>query len=176
MTNKASSFPAAPAIGPLDRYGGKIAALGELPIHALGNDYTIDGNGTVNSLPALAAGVTITARITGSPTFTHSARLICQSGVSYSAAPGDFLFFRSDGDGAWRLYAISRPSIYAAPFDALAYNGMQVNGSCEVDQVNVGGLVSNVNGYAIDGMKVIKTGTMVLASQQVADAPAGLTN
>jgi hypothetical protein len=34
MTNKASSFPAASSIGPLHRHGGRIAALGELPIHA----------------------------------------------------------------------------------------------------------------------------------------------
>ena len=69
-----------------------------------------------------------------------------------------------------------RENIYAAPFDALAYNGMQINGSCDVDQVNAGASVAGVNGYAIDGWQVTKGGTMVLSSQQVTDAPPGLSN
>jgi hypothetical protein len=62
MTNKASSFPAAPAIGSLHRYGGKITALGELPIHALGDSFTVDGNGTILSFPTLQPGVTVMCR------------------------------------------------------------------------------------------------------------------
>ena len=65
---------------------------------------------------------------------------------------------------------------FPAPINALAYNNIIINGGMDVDQVNVGALVSGINGYAVDGYQVLKTGTMVLASQQVADAPAGLTN
>jgi hypothetical protein len=37
MTNEASSFPIAPAVGPFHRYGGRIAALGEAsPTHQSG--------------------------------------------------------------------------------------------------------------------------------------------
>ncbi len=104
MTNKASSFPAAASIGPLHRHGGRIDALGELPIHALGDDYTVVGNGTVLSLPALNAGVTVALSITGTPTFKNSARLICPNGVDYVAGPGDLAVARSAGDGVWRLF------------------------------------------------------------------------
>ena len=44
----------------------------------------------------------------------------------------------------------SRKSIYAAPFDALAYNGMQINGSMEVSQEN-GGTLQPINRYPADG-------------------------
>ena len=37
---------------------------------------------------------------------------------------------------------------YAAPLDALAYNGMQINGAMDVNQLGVG---STVNGYVCDG-------------------------
>ena len=54
MTNRASSF-GMPSSGPLHRHGGKITALGELPIHALGDDYTVDGNGGPDSCASHAA-------------------------------------------------------------------------------------------------------------------------
>jgi F5/8 type C domain len=108
----ASPFRAAPSL-PLDRrYGGKITAYDQLPIHALGDQYVVEGNGTVTSLPALPIGETVMLEITGSPTFTHSAKLICQNALSYSALPGDLLILRSDGDGIWRVYVI--PNIQAA--------------------------------------------------------------
>lgn len=71
-------------------------------------------------------------------------------------------------------------SVPAAPLDAMAYNGLQMNGSCEVDQEHAGALVSGINGASsfsiLDGWRVAATGTMVLAAQQVTDAPLGLTN
>jgi hypothetical protein len=48
----------------------------------------------------------------------------------------------------------SRASIYAAPFDALAYSGMQINGSMDVSQENGFTAVALPNGtpkYVIDG-------------------------
>jgi hypothetical protein len=57
----------------------------------------------------------------------------------------------------------ARKNVYAAPFDALAYNGMQINGAMEVNQ---SGLVSTaVNGaYVIDGWAHVGVGTMGLSS------------
>jgi hypothetical protein len=55
-------------------------------------------------------------------------------------------------------------------------NNLVINGAMEVDQINLGTLVAGVNGYAIDMFKVTKSGTQVLASQQVADAPPGLSS
>ncbi len=50
---------------------------------------------------------------------------------------------------------------YAAPFDALAYNGMQTNGSFDVSQEK--GFATPVNtGYGCDGWAVYKSGTMVV--------------
>jgi hypothetical protein len=106
MTNKASSFPAAPAIGPLHRYGGRITALGELPIHSLGDSYVVDGNGTVMSLPALQEGVTIFLTMAGTPTFVNSRVLVCPGGVNYVASAGDLVIARSKQDGVWQLYAL----------------------------------------------------------------------
>lgn len=111
MTNKASSFPAAAAIPPLRRYGGRIAALGELPIHALGDTYTVDGNGTVLRLPALPHGVPIHCVFTGTPTFVNSAFLKMQGGVNYTFSVGDAAIFLSDGSGVWRCYVLPATAV-----------------------------------------------------------------
>jgi hypothetical protein len=67
------------------------------------------------------------------------------------------------------------PKIYAAPFDALAYNGMQINGSMEVSQE----LTSRTtDGYFIDGWRVDHVGTLAfVAATWPADSttPAGFT-
>jgi hypothetical protein len=102
----ASPFRAAASL-PVDRrYGGRIVALDQLPIHALGDNYTVDGNGTVTSLPSLPIGETVILRMTGAPTFTNSARLICPGNLDYKATAGDAVIARSDGDGVWRLIVL----------------------------------------------------------------------
>src|SRR5258708_10764511 len=124
MTNAASSFPSPTHNGPLHRHGGRIDALGELPIHALGDDYTVVGNGTVLSLPALNAGLTVALSITGTQTFKNSARLICPNGVDYVAGPGDLAVARSSGDGVWRLF-VSPASGVALADRALSLSSTQ---------------------------------------------------
>jgi hypothetical protein len=61
----------------------------------------------------------------------------------------------------------------AAPFDALAYNGMQVNGSMDVSQANATNAVIG-SGYVLDGWAV--QGTVATSSAQIADAPPGYNN
>jgi hypothetical protein len=67
----------------------------------------------------------------------------------------------------------------AAPIDALAYNGLQVNGGMEVDQEHAGAATTlTATGavqtrYLIDGVMAAYRGTFVAAGQQVSDAPAG---
>jgi hypothetical protein len=61
----------------------------------------------------------------------------------------------------------ARQNIYAAPFDAMAYNGMQINGSMEVSQERGTAGISINNEYLCDGWKTIKNGTMVLTGQAV---------
>ena len=63
--------------------------------------------------------------------------------------------------------SLFRSNIYAAPLDALAYNGLQINGSMDVNQGS---------SYVVDGWNVSTSGTVVIAKLQVADAPPGYTN
>jgi len=53
--------------------------------------------------------------------------------------------------------ATARKNIYAAPFDALAYNGMQINGSMEVSQ-ELGTAGRNTNGHVCDGWQLQSDG------------------
>ena len=55
----------------------------------------------------------------------------------------------------------ARSNIYAAPFDAMAYSGMQINGSMEVSQ-ELGTSGTSTNGaFPADGWRLFKNGTMV---------------
>ena len=65
----------------------------------------------------------------------------------------------------------ARTNVYAAPFDALAYSGMQVNGNMEVSQER-GTSAVTTGSYVVDGWAVAVSGAAISA-QQVADAPDG---
>jgi hypothetical protein len=61
----------------------------------------------------------------------------------------------------------ARKNIYAAPFDAMAYSGLQVNGAGDVDQTGLGDVISTnyALNYFIDGWAVQGSpGATVLAS------------
>ena len=63
-----------------------------------------------------------------------------------------------------------RENIYAAPFDALAYNGMQVNGSMDVGQERGTGTNTANNTYTLDGWNVGWNGTMAISSSQASSS------
>jgi hypothetical protein len=106
MTNKAASF-GGHSPGLLHQHGGKISSLtGELSIHAMGDDYTVEDSGTITSLPTVNVGVSAVLRILNAPTFTNSPNLLCPNGLDYQGLPGDLILARSDGDGVWRLFPI----------------------------------------------------------------------
>ena len=65
---------------------------------------------------------------------------------------------------------VSRQSIFAAPFDALAYNGMQINGSMEVSQERGSTLTATDNTFVVDGWKLRNTTTGVVNGSQFAAA------
>ena len=67
-----------------------------------------------------------------------------------------------------------RQNVYAAPFDALAYNGMQINGSAEVTQINGTNAITGT-GYVVDGIEVQANGPSFSAVQST-DAPLGYLN
>ena len=69
--------------------------------------------------------------------------------------------------------AQGRENLYAAPFDALAYNGMQVNGNMEVSQAFLSTLLTG-GGYMVDRWANVPTATVAIMNwQQVTDAPPG---
>lgn len=83
---------------------------------------------------------------------------------------GSALFTAADASAA-------RSNIYAAPFDALAYSGMQINGSMEVSQEFGTATRAIPTGtqflYAIDCWRFDKSGSSALSAQQVASGLPG---
>jgi hypothetical protein len=78
--------------------------------------------------------------------------------------------------------AATRAQLYAAPFDALAFSGFQINGGMEISQENgtssvtLTGSGSLQTRYIVDGVMAAWRGTFVAAGQQVTDAPPGYRN
>jgi len=72
----------------------------------------------------------------------------------------------------------ARQNIYAAPFDAMAYNGMQINGSMDISQevAAAGVSVSNTTKYPVDQWALASTGSQVVSGVQNAAAPPGFVN
>jgi len=71
--------------------------------------------------------------------------------------------------------AVARNNIAAAPLDALAYNGMQINGSMEVSQENgtTDVLVSNTSKNVIDNWRLHSGGVQTVGGQQVTSSAPG---
>jgi len=69
----------------------------------------------------------------------------------------------------------TRALLAAAPIDALAFGGMQINGGMEVSQENGSNsvTVSSAAKYIVDGIQVEAAGTMVVVAKQDA-APTGM--
>ena len=71
----------------------------------------------------------------------------------------------------------ARQNIYAAPFDAMAYNGMQINGSMEVSQESGTATVAVANALknTLDGWIFYSSGAQTMNCQQIATGPAGFS-
>ena|ERR1041385_8662813 len=75
--------------------------------------------------------------------------------------------------------AATRGQLYAAPFDALAHSGLQVNGGMEVSQesgtnsISLTASASFAVTQLLDGARAYTQGTFVANAQQVTDAPPG---
>jgi len=74
----------------------------------------------------------------------------------------------------WILLSASGAA--TAPFDALAFSGMQINGAMEISQEKGTTATAFTSNHIVDGWIAVKSGTMVTSGQQVADAPVGYTN
>jgi len=64
------------------------------------------------------------------------------------------------------VWAAAGPTVPATPFDALAYNGMQINGSMDVSQERGTVGTTVVNTFVMDGWRFVFGGTMVVTAAQ----------
>ena len=103
--------------------------------------------------------------------------------------PGDYWYDLSTGvlsvrinDGNSSQWVKVSPgggggNVYAAPFDAMAYSGMQINGSMEISQEFGTTGTSTALKYVVDGFMLDFTGGVTAASAvQVVDGPPGFVN
>lgn len=143
---------------------------------------TVTGTTTVTSFGSTApTGAKKFISFSGALTLTHNATsLILLTGASRTTAAGDCGVYRHEGSGNWREVSFSRAGAPAAPFDALAFNGMQVDGSGDVSQVNGTAqltLASNTETYLTDTWLAAyqNTGAVVKARQLSSGSfPGGL--
>lgn len=86
--------------------------------------------------------------------------------VMPTAAPGDAIRFGAAQALTAAQQTQARQNSYAAPLDALAYSGMQVNGSMDVSQEKGASsiTIANTGLYAIDGWRVLSGGPQILAA------------
>jgi predicted methyltransferase len=190
-----SPFRAAGSL-PLDRrFGGKITAYDQLPIHALGNQYVVEGSGTVTSLPALPMGETVFLQMAGTPTFANSAKLICPNSTNYTAVAGDLVITRSKGDGVWQVYVLPNDAEFPRTSTAQSLNDTQkaqgranlgvekknyiINGAMMASQENGATAVTADATYPVDMFAIRKStaGTAAFNAAQVASlTPGGSPN
>jgi hypothetical protein len=169
-----------------DVHGADIASAATLNLEtATGDLVDVTGITTITAV-TLSEGHERTVRFTGILTLTNGASLVNITGANIATAAGDFAKFRGYAAGVVRMISYTRadgtpigaaatvrPYIYAAPFDALAFNGMQVNGSMEASQENGTTevtLVIDTPKYVVDmvnGLYVHGAATAVIKGQQV---------
>jgi len=89
-----------------------------------------------------------------------------------------------NGGAQWVAIADPANTAYAAPFDAMAYSGMQINGSMEVSQELGAGNLTSVAGvtfskYILDGwvgIAILPTGSVTFGQTPMAAEVPGLQN
>lgn len=138
------------------------------------------GEGTYNTGTGVLARTTVTYNSSGTGTGTG------QSGagtkINFSTVPQvavvalkeDLLAIEEANAFSATQQAQARSNIFAAPFDAMGYTGMQINGAMEVSQENVGNQFTFGNvtpAYIADGFISIyahTAATAVIKGQQIA--------
>lgn len=141
-----------------------------------GNDFEI-GVGTYT-----ASGTTLsrtTVRLSKISGTSGTTKINCSGAqvVYLSPAKEDLISVSADNSFTATEQAQARKNVYAAPFDALAYNGMQLNGSMEVSQENVTTAVTVSTGEdknTVDCFRVKTSGAAVISAvQDTASSPDG---
>jgi len=110
-----------------------------------------------DALRVLKAGDTMSGHLS-LPTAPAAANAVRKDYVDTSDALKADKTYTDTQDAA----TLAAAKVYAAPLDALAYSGMQINGSMEVGQEK--GTNGSTAGYACDGWALSKVGTMVITA------------
>jgi hypothetical protein len=106
---------------------------------------------------AFAGTVTIGEALANPP--TNQNVVVEARDLGDTVSPGR-KYVREKKAGTWGSWG---EGVYAAPFDALAYSGMQINGSMEVSQ-ELGGAGRATIGYICDGWKTYFAGSMAISA------------
>jgi hypothetical protein len=145
-------FPASPSVG--QKYPA--SPIAGIPQYTWdGEKWTTQGGSIVSATPGTAL-----------PLMDAKPALV---GVSTNFSredhvhPVDTKAVRSDVATLWTpaQQQLARQNAYAAPFDAMAYGGMQINGGFEVSQEKGGGGTSTSGVYICDGWRLGFSGAMV---------------
>jgi hypothetical protein len=87
-----------------NRYGGHVMAQARLPLLVgIADTWRVDGNGTIQALPAWPIGTSVTLIVMGTQTYVASSNLVCPMNRNISAVSGDLILAMSLGDGKWTL-------------------------------------------------------------------------
>jgi hypothetical protein len=118
---------------------------------------------------AFAGTVTIGEALANPP--TNQNVVVEARDLGDTVSPGR-KYVREKKAGTWGSWG---EGVYAAPLDALAYNGMQVNGALDLSQEKGSTLLTNITTatYLADNWWTLKSSSAVCNSQLVTDAPAG---
>ena len=103
-------------------------------------------------MPLFATGVATFTGTNGTGTFVRTDSPVF-TGDARAVTPAT-----TDNDTSIATTAFVKAS--AAPFDALAYNGMQINGGMDISQETAFGTGVTANGYVCDGWVHFHAGTM----------------
>jgi hypothetical protein len=123
-----------------------------------------------------SSGTTLTRSVLKSTNSNNAINLSGAAQVFIAAATEDILSFSADQNRTAAEQAQARKNLYAAPFDALAYNGLQVNGAMAHSQQNGTAAVTLTSGtesYVIDQWtaKFVRAATLACSAQQITSSP-----
>ena len=166
-------------------HGADIASAATLNLDAAtGNFVHVTGATGITAI-TLTDGRQRTVFFTGAPLLTNGANLVLPGGQNIQAGSGDIAVFVADGtivrctDYLPATQTATRILINAAPIDALAYNGIQLNGSFDISQEygNAGATWASgtaVDKYVVDGWSISKSSdTYAFTGQQAASVFPG---
>jgi hypothetical protein len=155
-------------------FGTNVSAANGVALWATGVPTFTATSGTGNIARAIAPDFTggdalVKTQTAGDNTTKAASTAFVGSAVSNSAVRYDVSQALTAAQQAQ-----AAQNIYAAPFDAMGYSGMQINAGFDIAQRGTAAVVGT--GKVVDGWSIASNGTQVISTSQVTDAPPGFTN